>query len=118
MRVSGSLKELAKLGDAILNFAASAALTLREGQPHGVKVPDRVLRTVSKQVGIQAIGSLEPDDVLEAVIAYAWLRGFSAEDMARITLDGMREGGIEDGLVALMHSLLPYVKELLQLAGR
>lgn len=117
MRVSGSLRELAKLGDAIVNFTASAALTLRDGRPRGVKVPDAVLREVSRRVGIQKLGSLEPEDVLEAVIAYAWLKGYSVEDMVQVTLRGMEGGSIESGLVALVHHLAAYARELVQLAS-
>ncbi|MEM2409492.1 MAG: ribonuclease III family protein [Thermofilaceae archaeon] len=117
MKVSASLKELAKLGDAIVNFTVSAALTLRDGRPWGVKVPDSVLRAVSKRVGIRSLGALKPEDVLEAVIAYAWLKGFSVEEMVKITLRGMEKGGVEDGLAILTQHLSPYVRELLALRG-
>jgi len=112
--VRGSIRELARLGDAIVNFVASAVLTLKEGRPCGIRVPDALLRRVASRVGLGRLGSVGAEDVLEAVVAYAWLRGFSVERMVEIALEGARREGVEEGLAALLGRLSQYRDELLQ----
>lgn len=116
MRVEGSLKDLAKLGDAIINFTVSAVLTLMEGRPRGIKVPNELLRKVAARAGVRGANDVKPEDLLEAVVAYAWLRGFSVGKMVRIVLSGARKGGVQEGLVTLLQHLSKYENELMQQA--
>ena len=46
-------KKLASLGDAYVNLIYSLALTEIQGQPHGVKVSDRVLAEAFKSAGLR-----------------------------------------------------------------
>lgn len=46
-------KKLASLGDAYINLVYSLALTESKGQPHGVKVSDRVLAEAFKSAGLR-----------------------------------------------------------------
>jgi len=109
-RVEGTLKEYAELGDAVVNFVVSAALTLEGGRPVGVKVPDRVLRKVAREEGLARLGPLQPEDAFEALAARAWLEGFTIEEMVRLTARGLRKGGLEAGLRELLRALLSRVE--------
>ncbi len=73
-------KELAALGDAIVNFLYSLALSVKEGRPIGVKVNSRVLSDSLTKAGLRNLLSSRLDrhhkaDAAEAVIAYMFLRG-------------------------------------------
>lgn len=113
MKVEGSLKELARLGDALINFVASAALSLRVGRAQGVKVPDKLLREVASMLGLRGLGELMPEDIVEALVAYSWLKGFSSEEMVKVALEGLSKGRLEEGLAALVRRLSRYYEELL-----
>ncbi len=108
-RVEGTLKEYAELGDAVVNFVVSAALTLESGKPVGVKVPDKLLRKVAREEGLARLGSLHPEDIFEALAARAWLEGFTCEEMVQLTARGLRRGGLEAGLRELLQALLSRV---------
>lgn len=114
VRVLGSPKELAKLGDALINFIASAALTVSQGYPVGLKVPDKLLRDVAKRAGINRRGSMKSEDLFEALVAYAWLKGVSTEEMLKFVLKGLREGDLGDGLYSLLEHLLETAGDLFE----
>ena len=109
-RVEGTLREYAALGDAVVNFVVSAALTLEGGKPVGVKVPDRLLRKVAREAGLERLGRLQPEDLFEALAARAWLEGFSCEEMVRVAASGLREGGLEAALRELLKAVLGRVE--------
>jgi len=81
-------KEVARLGDAIVNFLVSGALTLATGRPHGVKVSNSTLRRAYRR--LEQAGLVQgrpprgfgPEDLLEALIGLLWLKG-------RLSLDGV-----------------------------
>lgn len=108
--VRGTPREFARLGDAVVNFVVSAALTLEEGRPVGVKVPDELLRRVAREAGLERRGALQPEDLFEALVARAWLEGLTCEEMVRAVLAGLREGGLEGGLRQLLRKLLSRVE--------
>ncbi len=105
------LRELARLGDVAVNFIASAALTLSTGSPQGIRVPNRILRNVALGRGLRRIGDYLPEDLYEALIGYAWLKGFSSEKMVRIVHSAMKgreksDAALARGLSALLDELL------------
>ncbi len=69
-------RNLAKLGDAIINFVVSAALTMFYRKPTGLKVKNETLKSawlsVYDRAGIKR-GFMSPQDLAEAYIAYLWL---------------------------------------------
>jgi len=80
-----SLKEvltdhkLAALGDALINFTYSLALSKRRGQPSGAKVRGAVLKEAVRKAGLREfmpsrVSSHMMADAAEALIAYAWLK--------------------------------------------
>jgi len=76
---------LAQLGDALLNFAFSLALTETTGHPTGTKVADKTLAEAAVQAGLRKhlprrVGRGDIANSLEALLALVWLRH-------RITLD-------------------------------
>jgi hypothetical protein len=46
-------RKLASLGDAYINLVYSMALTQTSGEPHGVKVSDRILSRAFKAAGLR-----------------------------------------------------------------
>ncbi len=72
-------KPLARLGDAVVNFLVSAALTVYEGRAEGVKVSDRVLDAVYSSSPLGGLGVLPRGfrgaDVVEAFYGCLWLCG-------------------------------------------
>lgn len=104
-------RELAKLGDAIVNFVVSASLTLYKRRPVGVKVSNRVLGEGWRRSSLAEIAKRPTDltsgDLAEAAIAYAWLAGLlSIDDMIRELLKSLEEEGEERGLVLGLRRIL------------
>ncbi len=71
--------KLARLGDAVVNFLVSAALTETSGRPHGVKVEDRVLDRVYS-LALKGVSGRVPRgfrgaDAVEALYGCLWLCG-------------------------------------------
>jgi len=79
-------KDLAKLGDAYVNFVYSLALSLRLQRPTGAKVNNQILARAIKNAGLREMLPRRMDrhvqgNAAEALIAYAWLRkSLSLED--------------------------------------
>ncbi|MGA2462181.1 MAG: ribonuclease III family protein [Candidatus Bathyarchaeia archaeon] len=72
-------KQLASLGDALVNLIYSLALTKVSGSPHGIKVSDRILADALKLAGLrQYMGSrVTKEDMAnagEALLAEAYRR--------------------------------------------
>ncbi|MEM1508530.1 MAG: ribonuclease III family protein [Thermofilaceae archaeon] len=106
------LKELARFGDVVVNFIASAALTLSTGSPQGIRVPNRILRDVALKKGLRRIGDNLPEDLYEAIIGYAWLKGFSSDKMIRIVHSAIK--GSEKSDIILKRGLSTLLDELLK----
>ncbi len=101
-----SAKSLARLGDAIVNFVASASLTLYYRRPIGVRVKDEILRRAWRGSSLAVIArgttGSRGEDLAEGVIAYAWLNGLvSTDDMIRELLRSLEERGDEEGGLVL-----------------
>ncbi|RLE87830.1 MAG: hypothetical protein DRJ49_05865 [Thermoprotei archaeon] len=71
-------KGLALLGDSIVNFLASAIMTLTRRKPCGIKVPDRLLVRVAEEIGVRerlkGFSREEISNAIEAMFAILWLR--------------------------------------------
>jgi len=87
-------KNLAKLGDAYINFLYSLALSQRLGKPVGAKVDNQTLAGALKNAGLRGILPKRTDrhtqgNAAEALIAYAWLRKvLDFEESLRILREG------------------------------
>jgi len=71
---------LAGLGDALLNFAFSLALSLEEGRPMGRRLDNRFLAEALRASGLRGEAPRRMDkhelaDAAEAILAYGWLTG-------------------------------------------
>jgi len=90
-------RELASLGDAYLNLMYSTALSLKKGRPEGRKMDRSTLSQSLKNAGMRRIMPNRVDrhtqaDAVEALMAYAWLRGLmSFEEGVTILLNGIEE---------------------------
>jgi len=72
-------KDLAKLGDAYVNFLYSLALSQRLAKPVGAKVNNKTLAGALRNAGLREILPKRMDrhiqgNAAEALMAYAWLR--------------------------------------------
>ena len=73
-------QNLAKLGDAYVNFLYSLVLSKKEGKPTGTKVKSRLLADAFKKAGLRKflpsrINRHKQADAAEALLVYAWIRG-------------------------------------------
>jgi len=73
-------RDLAKLGDAFVNFTYSLAQSIRNGRGVNARVPSRILASALKRSGLKR--ELPPRtsihdqaDAVEALSVYAWLLG-------------------------------------------
>ena len=69
---------LAQLGDSLVNFAYSVALTAKTGRPAGTRVPDKVLAEAAVKAGLREslprrVGRGEVANSLEALVGFVWL---------------------------------------------
>jgi hypothetical protein len=84
--------ELASFGDAYINFVYSLALSKKRGKPCGARVKGSVLAQAFRKAGLREnlgsrIDSHALADAAEALIVYAWLRGFITLDETASTLE-------------------------------
>ncbi len=91
-------RDLAKLGDALLNLIYSLSLSISEGEPRGRKLPNSIL---SKALETSRHADLIPrrsdrhrrGDIVEAALAYAWLiGGLSIAESARMVAKEASKG--------------------------
>ena len=71
-------KNLARLGDALINFAYSLAKSRIEGMPTGTKVQDKALAEAIRKTKLKKVLPLRSKedtlgDAVEALCAYTWL---------------------------------------------
>ena len=103
------MRALAKLGDPLLNFVVSAALTLYVKSPRGVKVSNKLLRDAASSLIAHHPG-VALEDLYEALIGYAWLRGVSVDRMVDLAYRAMRGATSEEE--ALKRALVKLFVEL------
>lgn len=86
--------KLAALGDALVNFTYSLALSKKRRQPAGAKVRGAVLKEAVRKAGLREsmpsrVSSHMMADAAEALIAYAWLKGHvTLEECVTILAEG------------------------------
>jgi hypothetical protein len=86
--------KLAALGDALVNFTYSLALSKKRRQPVGAKVRGAVLKEAVRKAGLREsmpsrVSSHMMADAAEALIAYAWLKGHvTLEECVTILAEG------------------------------
>ena len=73
-------KGLAKLGDSLVNFVFSLALSEYLDRPTGERVPNASLSIALELAGLRSVVPPRTDkhgkgDIAEAIFAYAWLEG-------------------------------------------
>ncbi|AFL94524.1 hypothetical protein containing RNase III domain [Thermococcus cleftensis] len=89
---------LAKLGDSLVNFVFSLALSEYLGRPTGERVPNASLTIALELAGLRHVVPPRTDkhgkgDIAEAIFAYAWLEGkITVEEAVEI----LRENFTED----------------------
>lgn len=69
---------LAQLGDALLNFAFSMALTEKTGKPTGTRVSDRILAEAAVRAGLREnlprrVNRGDVANSLEALLGFVWM---------------------------------------------
>lgn len=100
-------KGLAALGDALVNFAYSLALSLLEGRPTGGRLDNRLLSEAFRNAGLREelprrMSRHDLADAAEALLAYGWLT-----DMVSFwdLVEALRRPDMVAGLSALLSSL-------------
>ncbi len=73
-------EDLAKLGDALVNLVYSLARSMAKDMPDGGRAPNEVLSNSLSEAGLRDLAPSRVDshrlaDIVEAIIAYAWLEG-------------------------------------------
>ncbi|MHA1239099.1 MAG: ribonuclease III family protein [Candidatus Odinarchaeia archaeon] len=90
-------KNLAKLGDAFINFAYSLAQSFLRNKPYGCKVPGKILADAFRRSALKMYIPSRSDthtlgDFAEAIIAYVWLSNLlTLEDITGIIKAGLSE---------------------------
>ncbi|MCS7364667.1 MAG: hypothetical protein NDF54_04435 [archaeon GB-1867-035] len=84
-------RDLAKLGDSLVNFIYSAAKSRILGRFYGERVSNKVLSEALCRAGLRGKLPLRSDvhvrgNAAEALIAYAWVNGFLSVDEAIVFL--------------------------------
>lgn len=94
-------RKAASLGDSYLNFAYSMAQSLREGEPKGLRLDNRVLAEAVRKAGLRSrlprrLSRREIGGAAEALLAYAAARGvISTWELVEKLAAGNREGLVE-----------------------
>lgn len=89
-------KDLAKLGDEIINFCFSLAKSAFHSKPTGDKVSAKILSEAMKITGLRTLAKLRAKahdiaDAGEALIAYAYLSGLiTTEEITQKILTGFK----------------------------
>jgi hypothetical protein len=89
-------KNLARLGDALINFAYSLAKSRIEGIPTGTKVQDKALAEAIRKTKLKKVLPLRSKedtlgDAVEALCAYIWLnQTMTIEEMVQILKNALQ----------------------------
>ncbi|WP_442786700.1 ribonuclease III family protein [Infirmifilum sp. NZ] len=99
-------KDLAKLGDAFINFVTSAALSLASGKAQGIKTPRKTLREaykLSALTNIKLPHDWDPAESVEALLSYAWLNNcLSSEQAVEFLYKALTSGKALEVAIALL----------------
>jgi len=119
-------KGLATLGDSLINFIYSLALSEFTGRPTGGRVPNSSLAIAIERAKLRHLVPPRTDkhgrgDIAEAIIAYAWLENaLSMEEAVEIlksnfTEDIMHPTRKKEAIGVAFGELLRVIKERLEL---
>jgi len=105
---------LAGFGDSLVNFLYSLAATRRYGRPMGLKVGNKALAEAVRRSKLRELLPRRVDrktmgDYAEALIAYAWLRGFVTTDSCVEILAGDIDNPI-DAFTNLLKTVMEALK--------
>lgn len=94
------------MGDALINFVASAALTLFSQKAQGVKVSREILSRafqLSKLSLLRLPRRTERGECIEALFAYAWLKNcLTAEELTALLYENLKETNKLEVAIALL----------------
>jgi len=108
-------KDLAKLGDAYVNFLYSLAMSNKQGRPLGAKVNNKILAEAVKKTGLRKLLPRRIDrhvlgNAAEALIVFAWLADvFSFEESLKILSE--RDGPVE-AFAILIYKILEKIGDV------
>jgi len=119
-------KGLSTLGDSLINFIYSLALSEYIGRPRGGRVPNASLAIAMERAGLRELIPPRTDkhgkgDIAEALIAYAWLEGvITIDEAVEILIAGFTEDILhpyrgKEALGTALAGLLRVIKERLAL---
>ena len=119
-------KGLSTLGDSLINFIYSLALSEFTGRPTGGRVPNSSLAIAIERAKLRHLVPPRTDkhgrgDIAEAIIAYAWLEGaFTIEEAvevlrANFTEDVLHPYRSKEALGMALGELLRFIGERLSL---
>ncbi len=119
-------KGLSTLGDSLINFIYSLALSEFTGKPTGGRVPNSSLAIAIERAKLRHLVPPRTDkhgkgDIAEAIIAYAWLEGaFTIEEAVEVlksnfTPEVLHPYRGKEALGMALGELLKLIKERLSL---
>ena len=105
--------KLASLGDALINFVYSLALSNKRGQPLGAKVKGHVLAEALKKAGLREhmpsrITRHMLADAAEALVVYGWLHHYITLEETMETLEKTED--LVEGLSQLLRTISDRIK--------
>ncbi|HDD63852.1 MAG TPA: hypothetical protein ENF53_01645 [Thermoprotei archaeon] len=111
-------KDLSRLGDVIINYVSSVALTLYHQKVFAIKVPNKLLSRASRLASLElhikmTSKKANSGDLAEALIAYAWLNSLmSTNEMINILIENLRKtGSIEEAIAFLLDAILKRIQK-------
>ena len=107
-------KELASFGDSLVNFLASAILTFIYKRPYGIKVPDRILVRVARNLDLKG-KKKDISNFIESFFAYLWLNKYIEIDdiINKFGKEKYQEKNIDDTLEEIFSLIVHKYKDLL-----
>lgn len=115
---------LAKLGDVLVNFIYSLGRSIARGQADGDKIPNSVLANALVKSGLRDLAPSRVDrhqigDVVEAILAYAWLNNdVGIHEAAGILADSLKKADFQDREEVLKRAEEGFKNLLLKIADR
>ncbi len=103
-------EDLAKLGDALVNLIYSLSKSLAQDKPGGARAPNRVLSEALTQAGLRNLAPSRVDshrlgDVVEAIVAYAWLKDeIEIREAAEILSESLMDADFQNRQVVFKRS--------------
>ncbi len=103
-------EDLAKLGDALINLIYSLGLSIAKGRPDGARAPNEVLSNSLSAADLRSLAPSRVDshrlgDVVEAIVAYAWLKDeIEIREAAEILSESLMDADFQNRQVVFKRS--------------